>query len=161
VHAERIIQGMLAFVTACGIALAARLLLASDQSPDVPVAAAVAGAPGVPAPVRRDSLVQVVTARNPFRVDRSVAAAAFNPQTAAGAAPAPPAPPRPTLILAGILSGPEPAALIDGIPGQGATRVLRVGERAGDFVVRSIADGQVVVAGRDTVMTLRLRNTFR
>jgi hypothetical protein len=65
------------------------------------------------------------------------------------------------LSLAGIMMGAEPAALVDGLPGTEGTRVLRTGEHVGDFVVRQIAPDRVVIVGRDTTWTLRVRTRFQ
>jgi hypothetical protein len=65
------------------------------------------------------------------------------------------------LTLAGIMMGSDPTALIDGIPGTEGTRVLRAGERVGDFVVRQIAPDRVVIASKDSTWTLRVRTRFQ
>jgi hypothetical protein len=110
-------------------------------------------------PAPPDSLARLVSGKNPFRASRSPAGVAFDPRAAAmlGSAPIPPAPARPPLSLAGLLLGDQPAALIEGLPGVEGARLMRLGERAGEYQVRSITNDRVVVAGRDTTWTLRLR----
>ncbi len=109
-----------------------------------------------------DSLARAIARRDPFRLSRSPAAVAFDPDApASGGAPfQPPRLPRPPLALAGIVFGAEPVALIDGLPGVEGSRVMRVGERVGDFVMRAIAADHVVIAGPDTTWTLRVRSRY-
>lgn len=103
-----------------------------------------------------DSLAAAAVARHPFRAARRPGLP-FDPARLR-AAPEPEELPPPVmpLRLTGILAGSEPAALIDGVTGTEGTRVVRPGERAGDYTVRTIAPDHVVLAGRDTVITLRL-----
>ena len=112
--------------------------------------------------LRPDSLARHIAGRNPFRVSRSAALVAFR---VGGDQPppvpaTPPPPPRPSLALAGVIMGNESAALIDGLPGVDGTRVLRVGERVGGYELRSVTSESAVVAGPDTVWTLRVRSRF-
>jgi len=46
------------------------------------------------------------------------------------------------------------------LPGADGTRVVREGQRIGDYVVRHIGADSVIVAGPDTVWVLRLRRAF-
>jgi hypothetical protein len=110
-----------------------------------------------------DSLARLISARNPFRASRAPALVAFDPRVSGmpGVPPTPPAPPRPQLVLAGILLGPPHAALIEGLPGIEGARVMRAGERFGEYLLRAIASDHVLVAGRDTTWTLRLRNRYQ
>jgi hypothetical protein len=151
-----------------GLTLAVRFL----SRPPVAVPAAVTG-PGAPAtltggggswlggpPPRlsADSLARVIARRDPFRLARQPAAVAFSPEAAAASlAPPPPRASRPELTLAGLVLGAERSALVVGLPGVEGTRVLRVGERVGDLLVRAIAEDAVVISAPDTVWTLRLR----
>jgi hypothetical protein len=117
-----------------------------------------------PAPARAnaDSLAIAIARRDPFRLARAPAAVAFNPDppSSGGAPVQPPRAPRPTLALAGVVLGADPVALIDGLPGVEGSRVMRVGERAGDYVLRAIAADHVVIAGPDTTWTLHVRSQF-
>jgi hypothetical protein len=117
---------------------------------------------GTYSPSAADSLALMIALRNLFRADRAPASAPFDPDVAAGTAPAaqprPPSPPRPTLTLVGLILGPEPAALVDGVPGAEGSRALRVGEGFAGYVVRAIGDGFVVITSADTTLTLRLRS---
>jgi hypothetical protein len=115
----------------------------------------------VPLPaLRPDSLATLAARRNPFRSSRSAATVAYRAsgEPEEPPAPEPPRPPRPALALAGIMGGADPAALIDGLPGEEGTRVLRVGERSGAYVLQSVGRDQAVVSGPDTVWTLRVRS---
>lgn len=112
-------------------------------------------------PADADSLARAIVARDPFRMGRAPSGVPFNPDAVAGAtASPPPRAPRPALALAGIVLGGEPQALIDGLPGVEGSRVMRVGERVGDYVLRAIAADRVVIAGPDTMWTLRVRSQF-
>ncbi len=108
-----------------------------------------------------DSLARVIAAHDPFRAARLPASVRFDPEAGAPGALPPPVVQRPTFSLAGVMMGAEPTALVDGLPGTEGTRVLRVGERVGDYVVREIGRDRVVIAGRDTTWTLRVRTRFQ
>ena len=108
--------------------------------------------------LRPDSIAALIAARDVFRVSRQPAMARYTPTAPNDAAPPPPAPPAPPPhTLAGIMLGQEAEALLDGVPGAGTTRVVRTGDRVGDFTVSSILPGSVTLTGRDTTITLRLR----
>ena len=116
-------------VTVVATAAAARALV----QPPLPDYAIVAESP-TPVPGRvmpsrsADSVARRTIIRNPFRAHRSPANVRFRPEAPGEQIPSPPSPPRPSLSVAGIVLGSDPAALIDGIPGAEGTRVLRVGE---------------------------------
>jgi hypothetical protein len=151
---------VLVVVTALALALRVTVWPRS-VTPQDSAATAVGPAPDGPLAPRAvpDSLVRLVAALDVFRQARSSSTVPFDPRTTqgGGAPPPPPGPPHPTLALAGIIFGRHPAALVDGIPGSEGTRVIHAGERVGELLVRSIAREQVVIAGRDTVWTLRVR----
>lgn len=106
-----------------------------------------------------DSLAGAIARRDPFRLARAPAAVPFNPDApATPGIPLPPRPQRPALALVGLVLGAERAALIDGLPGVEGTRVLRVGERVGEYALRAIGAETAVIAGPDTVWTLRVRS---
>lgn len=159
--------------TLLGVLLGAQdVLSGAPRRLTVPRPASVAGGSDLSVPANRagaggppqggaDSLARAITARNLFREGRVPATVGFNPDAPAGAPPAAaPRTPRPQLVLVGVVLGREPVALINGLPGAEGTRVLKAGERFGDYVVRTIAQGGVVVAGADTTWTLRVRTQF-
>jgi hypothetical protein len=106
-----------------------------------------------------DSLARQAIARNPFRVDRRPARVAYDPVRAA--TPPAPQPPKPVLVLAGIVWGADPTALIEGLPGIEGSRVVRVGEVVGAFTVRAIERDRVTVTGMDTTWTLQVKEPWR
>lgn len=143
------------------LALTARHLVVQPEARAAEPLAAESAQPW--AVVRRaapDSLAATVAARDLFRATRAPAAIRFDPRASQQPAVPIAVPPRPAFVLAGILSGNETAALVDGIPGAESTRLVRAGERFGDYVIRSILNQQVVIAGRDTTWTLRVRTRF-
>jgi hypothetical protein len=112
--------------------------------------------------LRPDSLAALIVSRDPFRISRQPATVPFDPDGAArGGAPPVQPPQRPAFVLAGVVLGEEPAALVDGLPGVEGTRVMRVGERVGDYVLRAVSAERAVLAGPDTVWTLRVRSHFQ
>ncbi len=130
---------------------------ANTRAPSPTGGAATLGARGSAA----DSIAGLVVRRDPFRLTRAPASVPFNPEAPATmSAPPPPRPQRPALALVGLVLGAERAALIDGLPGVEGTRVMRVGERAGEYVLRAIGAETAVIAGPDTVWTLRVRSQF-
>lgn len=102
-----------------------------------------------------DSLSRAITRRNPFRMDRGPAAVAFDVSRTEGSTPAPSS--RPTLAVSGVILGIRMAAIVEGLPGTQGPRLLSVGERFGEFVLRSASTERVVVATRDTTWTLPVR----
>jgi hypothetical protein len=63
----------------------------------------------------------------------------------------------PVPLLTGILWGPEPSAILEGLPGMEGAALLRTGERLGPIQVRRITRDRVELAGLDTVWVLRVR----
>lgn len=110
-------------------------------------------------PQANPSLEQVV-ARDPFRVRRAPAPVAYDP-IRVEAGPPPPPPPNPALVLSGIVAGPDPSAVIEGLPGIEGPRVLRPGERAAGIVVRRIEADRVVLVGFDTSWTLTVKEPWK
>jgi hypothetical protein len=104
-----------------------------------------------------DSLATRIAGRDPFRFDRHSAAVPYDPQRAAVAIATPYGPPKPALRLVGVVTGREPAALIEGLPGIEGGRVLRRGERIAGLTIAAIERRQVRVVGMDTVWVLTLR----
>jgi hypothetical protein len=78
-------------------------------------------------------------------------------------ASAPPAPsaPKPVLVLSGIVWGPEPTAVLEGIPGVEGARVVRRLDRVGALAVRSIQRDRVIVTGLDTTWTLQVKEPWK
>lgn len=156
------IRLLLMAVTALSIAAATRFAVATRAPEPLVEPLAIATSPA-PAPriANGDSIARAIAGRNPFRMSREPGAVRFNPEASPDAPQPPPSrPPRPALALAGVVLGAEPLALIDGLPGAEGSRVMRVGERAGDYVLRTITADRVVIAGPDTTWTLRVRSQY-
>ncbi|MGH7526894.1 MAG: hypothetical protein ACREMX_09340 [Gemmatimonadales bacterium] len=68
--------------------------------------------------------------------------------------------PKPALAVSGIVWGPEPAALVEGVPGVEGSTVLRRGDSAAGFRVVRIEGERVVIRGMDTTWTLMVRNPW-
>ncbi len=160
------LRGALMVVTAVSLAAAARFATAgapveaaaTAEPFEVPAARgteAASAAPGL-----ADSLAQAITRRNPFRIHRSPAAVRFAPELAGQPLPPPPPVARANLVLAGVVLGPEPVALIDGLPGTDGTRALRLGERHGDYRLRELSAERAVIAGPDTTYVLPVRSRY-
>lgn len=148
-------------ITVGAFAAGARLALRSPlEATNMTVVTVGAGerVAAVP-PLRTDSLAEAATRRDPFRLARSAAPEQFSAATPPVAYAAP-RPPRPQLVLVGVVLGRESAALIDGLPSLEGSRVMRLGERVGDYVLRAVASDHVVIAGPDTTWTLRVRSQF-
>lgn len=159
---DLMLRGALILVTGGGAATAIVAQVRSADAAGATEAEIIAQAPAIAATrVNADSLIDVAAGRNPFRTSRSRATVAFDPSGQAGANQPPAAPPRPSPVLAGIMLGASPAALIDGIPGSEGTRLLRQGESFGSYRVRELATDRVVLEGPDTTWVLRLRRTFQ
>lgn len=106
-----------------------------------------------------DSLARETVARDLFRAERRPARVSYDPIKAT----APPVPQvqKPVLVLAGIVWGKDPTALIEGLPGTDGSRVLRLGEVVAGFTVREIQRDRVIVTGLDTTWTLQVKEPWR
>ena len=103
--------------------------------------------------------VGAIVSRDPFRIGRRPALPAYDPQRLVEQL-APP-PPKPTLILVGVMTGSEPSAVIEGLPGVEGSRVVRVGDVIAGLQVKKITDGRVVITGMDTTWVLEVREPWR
>lgn len=150
------VLGWVLVVSGVGAAFGAALM---PLAPPVQAAAAQPREPNaVPAPrYPADSLAVSVGGRDLFRFGRRPATTAYDPQRAVTPVAGAYAPPKPVLRLVGLVSGAEPAALIEGLPGIEGGRVMRGGERIAGLTVTAIARGRVRVVGMDTVWVLTLR----
>lgn len=108
---------------------------------------------------RRDSLDQLVVARDPFRPSRRPSGVAYDPNPAPSA-PTEPAPPKPALVLSGIVWGAAPSAVLEGIPGVEGARLVKAGEVLGGFRIRRITAQRVTVSGMDTTWVLEVRKPW-
>lgn len=162
----RAVRLLCALIAATALALALRFALvppvglATPRGGDEPATALAGARRAVGGGADGDSLARAITARNPFRLHRSAAAAPFDPERPEGA-PSPPAATRPAIALAGIVLGAEPAALLDGLPGVEGTRLLRLGESVAGYTLRAVtSQGAVLRApAPDTTLILRVRST--
>ena len=104
------------------------------------------------------SLTRGIVAHDPFRPERRPASVAF--LVADPGSTAPPAPPRPVLVLTGIVWGPVPQAVLEGIPGTEGPRVVRSGDVLGELRIRRITTEVVTVTGMDTTWVLKVRKPW-
>jgi hypothetical protein len=155
----RLLRACLAAGTTLGAGAAARWTLAAPTVTDQPARVAVpALRPAAPRSlVSVDSLARWIAGSDPFRADRHPSATAFEPSRAEGAPPLPPSRARPNIMVAGVLLGGTPAVILEGLPGTEGSRLLTVGDRVGEIVVRAITGDRVVVANADTSWTLFVR----
>lgn len=137
--------------------------------------ASVSGAPAATPPRierRRDSLATVeratrrlaLLAHDPFRRTRTPTDRPYDAwalEAAKQAAAAPPPPPHPMLSVSGILFGPRPSVLVEGIPGAEGARLLHQGDTTGGLRVRAITRTHAIISGFDTLWTLPIRETWR
>ena len=103
--------------------------------------------------------VAAVVSRDPFRIGRRPLLPAYDPLRLAEQL-APPAP-KPTLRLVGLVSGADPSAVIEGLPGVEGSRVLRVGDVVAGLSVKKISGNRVVIMGMDTTWVLEVREPWR
>ncbi|MFQ5808421.1 MAG: hypothetical protein ACE5JM_02280 [Armatimonadota bacterium] len=106
-----------------------------------------------------DSLTSVILDRNLFRLGRRPAVAT----TSAAEEPVPqgPVPVPRRFQLLGIVAGRVPSAVVEGLPGATGARVVREGDRFGDYLVKRIREGRVDIVGIDTLWVLRLKEQGR
>jgi hypothetical protein len=105
-----------------------------------------------------DSLASALVREAPFRWSRRVTVAAgIAVPGIANAAAVVPASAKPVLMLAGIVWGLHPLAVLEGVPGAAEPRVVAEGDSAGGLTVVSVGRDRVVVTGFDTLWTLKLK----
>jgi hypothetical protein len=104
---------------------------------------------------RNDSLVREIETRAPFRANRRPVATKFRIEPTAG--PAQALPLRPVLVLKGILWGPDPVILLDGLPQDLPQRLFRTGDTIMGLRVRKISRLGAVISGQDTTWELFLQ----
>ena len=103
--------------------------------------------------------VTAIASRDPFRIGRRPVLPAYDPLRLTEQQ-APP-PPRPRLVLVGVVSGGEPSAVIEGLPGVEGSRVVRVGDVIAGLQIKQIANNRVVIAGMDTTWVLEVREPWK
>jgi hypothetical protein len=111
-------------------------------------------------PYPADSLAHLTASRDLFRSVRRPSSLAYDPQRAAAPVETN-QPPKPALALVGIVAGPEPSAVIEGIPGIEGSRVMRVGDVVSGFRVKRIGGDHVVIVGMDTTWVLKVREPWK
>lgn len=127
--------------------------------PSVSVATAQAVVTPVAPRFPADSLARVAMGRDVFRTDRRPALVGYDPGR--GATPIPEGPPKPQLVLTGVVWGPEPEAVIEGLPTTDGPRVLRVGDTLAGLTVQRITQEHVVVTGMDTTWILAVKEPWQ
>ena len=156
---RRVASVALWLVLASGIvaAVAAALVdLSADNAPSTQGGGGRDSPGEAPAVLSADSLTRVLMASDPFRVARRAAAVPFDPdRSAQGEAGL--LVPRPALVLRGIVLGDTARALIEGVPGTGTGRLVRVGEVIAGLRVQSVSAASVRVTGFDTTWVLTLK----
>ena len=108
---------------------------------------------------RADSLAEAVAGSNPFSPLRRAPSVPYDP--ARGDAPPVSVPAKPTLVLRGLVWGRYPAAILEGLPGLDGPHVLRIGDTLSGLTLTRIDSVHAIIAGIDTVWTLRVRNPWQ
>jgi hypothetical protein len=103
--------------------------------------------------------IATIVSRDPFRIGRRPLLPAYDPVRLAEQSV--PRPPRPTLILVGVVNGSARSAVIEGLPGVGGSRVVRVGDVVAGLQITKITNGRVVIAGMDTTWVLEVREPWK
>ena len=103
-----------------------------------------------------DSAVARALRKAPFRPDGSPSPIAYDPARVDHPVDAY-APPKPGLVLTGVLEGPLPAAVLNGVPGHEGSVLFAVGESLAGLKLRSIKGGTVTITGMDTTWVLTVR----
>lgn len=139
------------------VRLAAWPVVLVELSPAANASVPVQGANAAPRLVA-ESLAPIVS-RDPFRVTRRPATAAYDPLRLAEQLTPPP--PKPLLTVVGLMGGAEPAAVVEGLPGVEGSRVVRVGDVVAGLRIERIGSEQVVIVGMDTTWVLKVREPWR
>ena len=134
------------------------LLLAISGPPLSAQSVEVRGGKGISVP-RADSVADalVVLVRTaPFRRSRRPAAIPYEVAPEVVIAPTPDEDPFARLRLVGVVSGRSPVAVIDGVPGQSAARVLAPGDTVSGIRLESVTSRGALIrtAGTRRLLTL-------
>lgn len=146
---------VLVSIAAAGV-VAALAAPRERMAPPVPPLAAQTTAPGA-AEVRPEA-TGLLERVNPFRSDLSHPLLRYDP----GRPPPPPPPPplpsptRPAWTLSGVLSGPNPVAILNGLSEADSTRLVQLGDTVEGRVVSRIAPDTIVLTERDSTWTFVL-----
>jgi hypothetical protein len=105
-----------------------------------------------------ESLAALVS-RDPFRIARRPAVAAYDPVRLADQLA--PVPPKPALTLVGVVSGSDPSAVVEGLPGVEGARVVRLGDIVAGLRIQQISTSRVVIVGMDTTWVLEVREPWK
>jgi hypothetical protein len=103
-----------------------------------------------------DAAARIVTATDPFRLDRRPTSVPYQPDLE-GVVPLP-KPPKPQLVVEGLVGA---TALVDGVPGHAATTIVHAGDTLGGLTIRRIGRDTVIVSGADTTWRLTLRHPWQ
>lgn len=108
-----------------------------------------------------DSVAHLAITMAPFRLDRRPPVATYDPDRVDPAVGAPVVPPKPVLVLVGVIEGPHPAALVDGIPGREGSTLIALGSTVAGLTLRRVIGARAVISGLDTNWSLTVRNPWR
>ncbi len=144
-----------------GLGATAAALTRPTVQVNLPVATSVPGDRALSSEQPDEALLERALERPAFRADRRRSSAVYDPtRPVTPDAPPPPAAPKPALALSGIVWGPEPAVVLEGVPGIEGSAVLRRGDSAAGLQVVRIEGERVVIRGMDTTWTLTVRNPW-
>ncbi len=124
-----------------------------------PVPSEIRPAETVGDPIPWESATVALVEKDPFRAERKPSAVAYSPIPVEQSAP-PPAPPRPQLSVSGIVWGPDPSAVIEGLPGMEGSKLMRTGESIAGITLRRILRERVELRGLDTTWSLQVRRPW-
>lgn len=105
-------------------------------------------------------LLRLARTVTPFRYGHRSPSSRYGLRPFTTALPAIPALPKPVLLLSGILWGREPAALVEGVPGQEGAVLMRTGDSVGPVRLVSISRDRARLKGLDTSWTLTVREPW-
>jgi hypothetical protein len=101
----------------------------------------------------------LVVDNDPFRLANHPASVSYDPRAGDGPQVGELAPlsVRPVFVLKAIVGGPPWQAVVDGLPGQATSVVVRAGERFDKLAVRSVTRDSVILQAPDTTWVLTFR----
>ena len=103
---------------------------------------------------------ELITASDPFRVQRRPAAVRFLVDTVATPAQSPSITPT-TLALAGIIGGPPWEALVEGLPNRDGATLVKRGDVFGSIKIVRVTRDSVVIVMPDSLRTLGLKRVWK
>ncbi|MDH4131514.1 MAG: hypothetical protein OEV95_06875 [Gemmatimonadota bacterium] len=114
-----------------------------------------------PASGRDRDLMRYARHATPFRIGHAAPQRRFGEVPQPAGSPPPSPPPKPSLVLTGLVTSPDTAVVVEGVPGHDGPVVIRLGVSVAGVRLHRLTAGGAVLSGFDTTWTLMLREPWK